>query len=239
MAAAIGAAAGGGVTLTRAMWIKYREVKNPFRGDFTLDDWRDVGVRTGQGTGGGAIAGGTVYLLTNSANLSAPAAAAFVSGLMGIGTLLSQYHAGEIDGGEFVDISQLVAVDAAIVGLASMTGQVLIPVPLLGAFVGSAAGKFVASAITAALGDDEATLIAQLRAYEQSALTQLDEALRAHVQRLDTYFGDLERLAEVAFNNDLNTGLLLDASVQYAKRVGVPDDLILRTTDELDEFMTE
>ena len=70
----------------------------------------------------------------------------------------------------------MVAVDAAIVGFASVTGQVLIPVPLLGAFIGSVAGKFVASAITAGLGDAESDLIAQLHAYEQSVLTKLDEA---------------------------------------------------------------
>ena len=238
-ATAIGAAVGGGITFTQAMWVKYREGKNPFRGDFTLNDWRDVGVRTGQGAGGGAVAGGTVYLLTNSANLPAPAAGAFVSGLMGIGSLLRQYHAGEIDGGEFVDMSRLVAVDAAIVGLASMTGQVLIPVPLLGAFVGSIAGKFVASTITGALGDTESELMAQLHAYEQNALSRLDEAHLAHIQRLDAYFGNLERLAEVAFDNNVNTSLRLNASVRFAERVGVPDDLILRTTDDLDEFMTE
>ena len=238
-AIAIGAAVGGGITFTQAMWVKYREGKNPFRGDFTLDDWRDVGVRTGQGAGGGAVAGGTVYLLTNSANLSAPAAGAFVSGLMGIGSLLRRYHAGEIDGGEFVDMSRLVAVDAAIVGLASMTGQVLIPVPLFGAFVGSIAGKLVASTITGALGETESELMAQLHAYEQISLSRLDEAHLAHIQRLDAHFGNLERLAEVAFDNDVNTSLRLNASVRFAERVGVPDDLILRTTDDLDEFMTE
>ena len=238
-AAAIGAGVGAGVGLVHGIWVKYREGKNPFRGDFILDDWQDVGVQTAQGTGGGAVAGGALYLLTNSTNLSAPAAGAFVSGLMGIGSLLHQYHAREIDGGEFVDMSQMVAVDAAIVGLASMTGQTLVPVPLLGAFVGSIAGKFVASTITGALGEAESELIARLHAYEQSALARLDETHQAHIQRLDAYFGNLERLAEVAFNNNVNTGLRLDASVRFAERVGVPDNLILRTTDDLDEFMTE
>ena len=238
-ATALGAVAGGGVTLTQALWIKYREGKNPFRGDFTLDDWWDVGIQTAQGVGGGTVAGGTVYLLTNSANLAAPAAGALVSGLMGIGSLLRQYHAGDIDGRKFVDMSQMVAVDAVIVGFASVTGQVLIPVPLLGAFIGSVAGKFVASAITAGLGDAESDLMAQLHAYEQSVLTKLDEAHQAHIRLLDSYFGNLERLAEVAFNSTVNTSLMLGASVRFAKSVGVPEELILQTTDDLDEFMTE
>ena len=118
-AAAIGAAVGGGVVLAQGVWVKYREGKNPFKGEFTLEDWRDVGVPAVQGAGGGAVAGGGVYLLANSTKFSAPVAGAVVSGLMGIGSLLRQYHAGEISGHEFVDMSQMVAMDAAIVGLAS------------------------------------------------------------------------------------------------------------------------
>ena len=195
----------------------------------------DVGVPAAQGAGGGAIAGGSLYLLTNSTNMAAPAAGAFVSGLMGIGSLLRQYHSGKIDGDEFVDMSQMVVVDAAIVGLASMTGQALIPIPVLGAFVGSIAGKLVASAITEA----ESELVEQLHSYEQSAFAQLDEAHQAYIQRLDAYFGNLRRLADVAFDDTVNTCLRLDASVRFAEDVGVPDDLILRTTDDLDTYMLE
>ncbi len=238
-AAAIGAAVGGGVVLAQGVWVKYREGKNPFKGEFTLEDWRDVGVPAIQGAGGGAVAGGGVYLLANSTNFAAPVAGAVVSGLMGIGSLLRQYHAGEISGHEFVDMSQMVAMDAAIVGLASATGQVLIPVPVVGALVGSVAGKFVANAITETLGESEAELIAQLRAYEHNAQTRLDEAYRAHIRRLDAYFGSLERLAAFTFDSDVNLDLRLTASARFAEIVGVPRELILRNTDDLDEFMTE
>ena len=238
-AAAIGAAVGAGVGLAQAMWVKYREGKNPFRGHFSAQDWRDLGVPAAQGAGGGAVAGGSLYLLTNSTDLSAPAAGAFVSGLMGIGSLLHQYHSGNIDGEEFVDLSQIVVVDAAIVGMASMTGQIAIPVPLLGAFIGSVAGKLVASAIKQSLGESESELVERLHAYERSALAQLDEAHKAHVQRLDAYFGNLDRLARVAFDDTVNTDLRLGASIRFAETVGVSGSLILRTTDDLDVFIEE
>ena len=64
-----------------------------------------------------------------------------------------------------------------------------------------------------------------------------------HIRRtfsgLDAYFGNLERLADVAFDNTLNTDLRLYASVGFAEAVGVPDRLILHTTDELDRFLEE
>ena len=82
-----------------------------------------------------------------------------------------------------MDMSQIVVMDAAIVGVASMTGQVLIPVPLLGAFIGSVAGKLVAAAIRDSLGESESGLSEQLLAYEEAALSQLDRAYQAHVRR--------------------------------------------------------
>lgn len=238
-ASALGAAVGGGVALTQALWAKYREGKNPFSGQFSAQDWRDVGVSSARGGGGGAIAGGALYLITNSTKLSAPAAGAVVSGLIGIGSLLSQYAAGQIDGGQFVEMSQIVAADAAIVGLATVAGQAVIPIPVLGALIGSVGGKLVASAIQSGLGDSERALTARLAAYEKSARARLDAQFSAIIQDMDAYFGNLERLAETAFDETVNANLRLQASAEFAESVGVPDYLILRGAEDLDAFMTE
>lgn len=238
-AAAIGAAAGGGVRFGQAIWVKCRDGKNPFKGEFSTQDWKDVGVAATKGAGGGAVAGSALYALTNSTDLAAPFAGALVSGLMGVGDLLSQYHSGKIDGDQFVELSHIIAADAAIVGLTAAAGQVLIPIPMLGAFVGSLAGKIVASAIKDGLGAEESELIARLAAYEKSALEQLDKEFRAFIKKLDAYFGNLERLAKIAFDNTVNTTLRLEASIQFAEIVGVPDRHILRNTDDLDVFMME
>ncbi len=238
-ATAIGAAAGGGVRLAQAVWVKYREGKNPFRGGFSAEDWKDIGLDTAKGAGTGAIAGGTLYLLTNSTELAAPFAGSLVSGLMGIGDLLGRYHAGEIDGEQFVDCSLMVAAEAAIVGISAAAGQTLIPIPMLGAFVGSIAGKIVASAIREGLGEAESELISRLKAYEADAIGKLDDALRAVMDQLDAHFGRLSDLARIAFDETVNAELRLAASVQMAEAVEVPDDQILRSNDDLDTFMEE
>ena len=93
------------------------------------------------------MAGFSVYMLTSSTRLAAPFAGSLVSGLTGIGSLLSQYKAGTIDAAQFVDLSLMVTAEAAIAGIAAVAGQTLIPVPLLGVFVGSVAGKLVELAI--------------------------------------------------------------------------------------------
>ena len=237
-AAGIGAAASGGIGLAQAIWIKHREGRNALRGEFSIQDWQDVGVVAVQGAAGGAVAGGTLYVLTNSTALTAPFAGSFVSALMGVGTLLGHYRARTIDGDQFAEMSHIVAMDAALMGLAAAAGQVMIPLPLLGALLGSLVARLVGSALEHGLGQSESTLISRLAEYERYALEQLDEEFRAVVQRLDVRFGNLERLAATAFDPDVNVELL-SASVGLAEALGVPDALILRTTGDLDDFMRE
>ena len=237
-AAGLGAAVRGGVGLAQAIWIKYREGRNPFRGEFSIRDWQDVGVVLAQGAGGGAVAGSSLYFLTNSTALAAPFAGSLVSGLMGIGVLLRDHYAGTIDGEQFVEMSHIVAMDAAAVGLASVAGQTMIPVPLLGALLGGLAGKLVASALQDGLGESEWALISRLSQYERYALEQLDEEFRAVMQGLDAWFGNLERLAVTAFDPAANADLLM-ASVRVAEIVGVPDARIVRKIADLDALMQE
>ena len=237
-AASFGAAVGGGVGLAQAIWIKYRAGRNPFCGEFSIRDWQDVGVVLAQGAGGGAVAGSSLYFLTNSTALAAPFAGSLVSGLMGIGVLLRDHYAGTIDGEQFVEMSHIVAMDAAAVGLASVAGQTMIPVPLLGALLGGLAGKLVASALQDGLGESEWALISRLSQYERYALEQLDEEFRAVMQGLDAWFGNLERLAVTAFDPAANADLLM-ASVRVAEIVGVPDARIVRKIADLDALMQE
>ena len=236
-AAAMGAAAGGGVRLAQSLFVKWKDGKNMFHGDFDAADWRDVGVETAKGAGSGGIAGGALYLVTNSTDLAAPFAGSLVSGLMGVGELLMQYHQGDMTADQFVEMSQLVVADAAIVGLASAVGQAVIPIPVIGALVGSLAGKLVASALQDAMGQREAELISKLKAFEERAYAKLDAEFKAFIDRLDQYFGNLERIGQVAFNESVNTALRLTASTDYALAVGVGQRMVIHTTDDLDAFM--
>ena len=237
-AAALGAMAGGGVSLAQAIWVKCREGRNPFRGEFSSQDWKDVGLVVAEGTDAGAVAGRAVYILTNSTALAAPFAGAVASTLMGTGALLRDYHDGKIDGDQFVEMSLIIAIDAALAGLADRAGQTLVPLPMLGTLIGSLGERIVASALSS-LEESASALAARLAEYERDAFAQLDGELQALVRRLDAWFGNLERLAAAAFDPERNTTLRLYDSVQFAEAVGVPESGILRTTGDLDTFMKD
>ncbi|MCY3810233.1 MAG: hypothetical protein OXH15_00355 [Gammaproteobacteria bacterium] len=236
-AVGMGGVAGAGVGFAQAVWLKYRaEGKNPFQGDFAAADWQDVGLKAAKGGADGALAGGSVYLLTNATDLAAPFAGSLVSGLMGIGDLIGQYQNGQIDGEDFVDLSLMVTSESAIVGIAAAAGQTLIPVPMLGAFIGSVAGKFVALAVRDCLeGDSE--LVALLEEYAAQSIARLDESLRQAIEELDAYCARLADLTRLAFDEGVNVELRLHASIEVAEVLGVPDEDIVRTQADLDSFM--
>ena len=239
-AAAVGAGAGGGLGLAATLWSKYLEGKNAFRGEFTGEDWKEAGVSALKGAGAGAVSGFSVYALTGSTRLAAPFAGSLVSALMGVATLLGQREAGEIDDAQFVDLALMVAAESALTCIAAVAGQALIPVPLLGAFVGSVAGKLIELALRGGLGEDaEAELLERLQVYEMEALDQLDESLRAAVRELDASFGRLENLMGVAFDETVNTQMRLAASIWIAESTGVPAERILRSAGDVDAFMEE
>lgn len=236
-AAGMGGVAGAGVGFAQAVWMKYREEgKNPFQGDFVAADWQDVGLKGAKGGAGGALAGGSVYLLTNATDLAAPFAGSLVSGLMGIGDLIGQYQDGQINGEEFVDLALVVTSESAIVGIAAAAGQTLIPVPMLGAFIGSVAGKFVASAVRDCLEGD-AELVALLEEHAAESIARLDDSLRQAIDELDTYCARLTDLTKLAFDVGANVELRLRASIEVAEVLGVPDEDIVRTPADVDKFM--
>lgn len=53
------------------------------------------------------------------------------------------YQRGEIDLDKFTDLGLIVCAESAIVGAMTIAGQTLIPVPVLGALIGSISGKFL------------------------------------------------------------------------------------------------
>ena len=115
----------------------------------------------------------------------------------------------------------------------------MIPVPVVGALVGGFAGKLVASALESTMDKRSARLVARLNDVQTRELALLDADYRALVHRLDHYFGNLQRIGQVAFDVSVNTALRLTASAEYARAVGVDPRTIINTTDELDAFMME
>ena len=230
--AATGAGAvGAAVGFASALFGKYRQGKNIFKGDFTAKDWKDVGVESLKGGAIGAVSGGALYALTNCADMSAPFAGALVSAVKGLAPLVQEYSAGNISLDTLVDEGMFVCADIAIVGLCTAIGQAAIPVPILGAVIGSIAGKVLSSC----LGDKVRAARARIEKRMQAALDRLDDSLRKKVAALEAKVERLGALTKIAFDIKRNTALLA-SSVALARAYGVGGARLLKNTAEVDAY---
>lgn len=231
-AAAIAGAVGGAVGLTTALYGKYKNGKNVFKGDFTADDWADVGIDTGTAAIGGALAGGSIYLMTNFVGMAAPFAGAVVSAAKGVSTLLADYHAGRIELDELISLGTVICAESAIVGIATAAGQTLIPIPVIGAVVGSVAGKMFAEFLKGQSTSIQVAMDARLAEY----LSVVDYQCQAIMMDILQAFDQLGDLMTAAFDIQNNTELL-QSSVALALALGIATEVLIKDHDELDAFM--
>ncbi|HED3853684.1 TPA: hypothetical protein R4217_005158 [Enterobacter soli] len=232
-ATAMGATVGGAFALGTGIYRKYRDGKNIFRGDFDAQDWQDVGLDSLKGVAVGGVSAGAIYTLTNYASMGAPFASALVTATKGIASLAHSYQRGEIGLDEFTDLGLIVCAESAIVGAMTVAGQALIPVPVLGALIGSISGKFMVTVAKSLDGKARQVLQARMDEFAR----RLDAIEQQVLNRILSEFAALGELTKAAFNVETNRQLL-EASITLAQAHGVEDDKIIKNADDLDAFMT-
>ena len=232
-ATAMGAAVGGAFALGTGIYLKYRDGKNIFRGDFDAQDWQDVGLNSLKGAAVGGVSAGAIYTLTNCASIGAPFASALVTATKGVASLALSYQRGEIDLDEFTNLGLIICAESAIVGAMTVAGQALIPVPVLGALIGSISGKFMVTVAKSLDGKARHALQARMDEFARR-LNALEQQV---LNRILSEFAALGELTAAAFNVDNNLKLL-EASITLAQAHGVEKDKIIKNADDLDAFMT-
>lgn len=230
-ATGVAAAVGVGVSLGAGFYKHYKEGKNVFKGELTSEDWKELGLDTAKGAVIGGVSGATMYSLTNYASLSAPFAGAVVSASKGIASLYSDYHSGDITLDDFTSMGIMICAESSIVGLATFAGQTLIPVPVLGAVIGSLAGQMMVNLMGVDSGETVASLNKQMEAFTAN----LDAKYQLVVEKILSEYRKLGDLTVAAFDFDLNVSLLT-RSVDLARAYGVEEDKILKDVDDVDDY---
>lgn len=118
--------------------------------------------------------------------------------------------------------------------LASLVGQAVIPIPVLGAVIGNVAGEFIYD-LCKKQGAVEAQKIIEGYNSEMAQLNQqLDVQLLKvvlEIQKDLKRFTDLERLA---FDENVNNAFV--GSIDLAREVGVSSNKILKTKEDIDNY---
>lgn len=200
--------------------------------EYTEQDWKDVGKAFGKGAINGSIKGAAIYTLSNYASMSAPLAGAYVSAISGMSSLYSSYKNGEISGEELVDQSQIICFDTAVSYVGGTIGQVLIPIPFLGAMIGSLAASFASGILKEHINKHEQELIELSRKRFIEYRQILDNELYEYVTELYERMNVLWLLSRDAFDPKINFKIRLQASVKLARAHGVEEHKIIKSREE-------
>jgi hypothetical protein len=230
-----GASIGAGLQMTVTFYEKWKkEGKLPHQ--LNGRDWRELAGKSGEGAVVGGISAAALYGLTNYSALSAPFAGAVVSSGRAMAVLVQKYHAGEMALDEFTALSMVSTTEAGITACGAALGQVLIPIPVVGAVIGSSAAR-LASLHGRRLLDKHADEFAKKLA-EQCRIQceELNAEHRILLAQLDAQVISVGDAVSMAFDFNLNAELLLLASVRLAEICGVPDYQIVRSPGDVDRF---
>lgn len=231
----VAAAVEGGTAFVIAVAQKRREGKK--LKDFTGEDWTDIADDTGVGIVRGGVRGVSIYSLTNFTATSAVVASSIVTASFGIAEQANKLRRGEIDELEFIETTELIALDAAVSGLSSFVGQALIPVPVLGAVIGNTIGMVMYSAASSSLSRREAELVARYLEEQRVLDDQLAAEYQELMDRLDASLANYLDILDRAFSPDVARALL--GSVELALALGVATDDILDSDLKIHAYFLE
>lgn len=231
-AAAVGAAAEGGMAFCLGIMKKRKQGKR--LAEFTAEDWQEVGIDTAKGTVQGGVRGGAIYAMTNFTATPAAVANALVTASFGIVAQAYQLQQGNISAEDFIVNSEVLCLDVSVSAVASLLGQTLIPVPVLGAIIGNVAGMFMYQIAKDHLSAKEQALIANYRESFASLNKMLEERYQQLMVQLKKEFAKYTSMLELAFDRDVN--IAFDGSIALADYVGVAQDRVLRNKTDIDNY---
>ena len=233
--AVIGALIAGTFSVGLNIYNKHKDGKSLH--NFSSEDWKSVGVDFGKGATKGAITGAAVYCITNYTNIGAPIASAFVSATFGVKKLAESYRKGEITQEEFMNEGQLLCLDSGAVALGATAGQFLIPIPIVGALVGTFATKTLMSISEKYLGKETKKIQLAFDKEYKRAMNSFNKQYQVLIRQIIGEYEKIGEISKIAFDLKLNNRIeSLNASIQLAKINNVNKNCLLTTIIECDDY---
>ena len=204
---------------------------------FDEEDWKEIAATTGKGTLKGSIRGASIYTLTNFTATPAAVASAMVTATFGIAEQAYQLKQGNVNEQRFIENTEMLCLDASVSALSSFAGQILIPVPVLGAVIGNTVGTMMYQIAKDNLSAREQKIFEEYA----EAVRQLDVSLQDQYQEFVDEIGkDTKLFMELlnrAFAPDIRVAF--EGSIDLAKSCGVPVDEILDSKEKIASYFMD
>ena len=204
---------------------------------FDEEDWKEIAATTGKGTLKGSVRGASIYTLTNFTATPAAVASAMVTATFGIAEQAYQLKQGNVNEQRFIENTEMLCLDASVSALSSFAGQILIPVPVLGAVIGNTVGTMMYQIAKDNLSAREQKIFEEYA----EAVRQLDVSLQDQYQEFVDEIGkDTKLFMELlnrAFAPDIRVAF--EGSIDLAKSCGVPVDEILDSKEKIASYFMD
>ena len=202
--------------------------------DYDLDDWYEILEKTGVGIAKGGVRGISIYALTNYAATPAAVANSLCTISFGLAHQLYLYRNGVIDQYQFLINSENLCLDCSVSAMSSLFGQVLIPIPVIGAVVGNSVGTLLCQLLRDQLTSREKKKLKDYLKQLEILDSQLDQEYQTYIKQINDSLINYYNLLESAFSPDYRVAF--DSSIALAKSIGISDDQILKNKQEIDDY---
>ena len=234
-ATAVAAAVEGATTFVMAI-VQKRKTGKKIK-EFDQADWIEIAGDSGKGTIKGGIRGASIYLLTNFTATPAAVASAITTAAFGVAEQVHLFRSGSINEVQFIENSEMLCLDASVSALSSFAGQVLIPVPVIGAIIGNAVGTMIYQIGKDSFSAKENELIEKYLRDLSELNEQLATEYHQYIEEMNRCFEKYMVLLTAAF--DPNIEKALDGSIALAKHMGVSDDEILDNYEKIASYFLD
>lgn len=171
--------------------------------DYEADDWKDVLFDTGFGAMAGGVSASVLYIVGSYSANAVPGVSALLMATFGIASLVPDYVEGKLTTDEFIVEAEMICFDAALILLTSAMGQAMIPVPALGAVIGSIAGMIAAAIIQEIWGDELRELLMEINQHIKTLFERIKEFFAEIWEKLKNIKDLLAYLLDDDFNHSL------------------------------------
>ena len=141
---------------------------------------------------------------------------------------------GNISENDFLWNSEILCLDVTVSALSSFVGQAAIPIPVLGAIIGNAVGMFLYQIAKDTLARKEQQIVAgylrEIRELDMRLETEYHSFIDMLNDDLSVYYKMLEK------TNVPDYEVALNMSAQLARYLAVPENEILTSIAEIDDY---
>ena len=230
--AAISAGAEGATSFIQVVIQQRKEGK--FIKDYDLDDWYEILEKTGVGIAKGGVRGISIYALTSYTATPAAVANSLCTISFGLAHQLYLYRNGVIDQHQFLINSENLCLDCTVSAMSSLFGQVLIPIPVIGAVIGNSVGTLLYQLLKDQLTLHEKKQIKDYLKQLEILDRQLDKEYQTYIKQINNSLINYYNLLESSFSPDYRVAF--DSSIALAKSIGISDDQILKNKQDIDDY---